>query len=82
MLITESPTFTVARDEQLENANGPISVTALGIITLVRAEPQNAYPSIFVTDSGIMTSVRLEQLLKAPQSILVTDSGIVIDSKD
>ena len=41
-------------------------------------QPPKAYPSMLVTDSGIVTLVNPVQFLKASYPILVTELGIVM----
>ena len=56
----------------LPNAELPIVVTELGIITVSNlAEPQNAPPSMVVTPLGIVIEVKSSQSLKALSLIVV-----------
>jgi len=55
------------------NADAPIVVTLLGMVTEVRLlQPSNANPPIDVTLLGMLTVVRLLQYLKADTPIDVT----------
>src|SRR5437016_3308673 len=68
---------TLTRLVQLENAPLPTVVTLLGIVTLVRAVPSNAWEPRLVTLLPIEAVVRLLQTAKAPFPTLVTLLGIV-----
>ena len=62
----------------LENAESPIVVTLLPIVTLLRlSQPENAESLITVTLSGIVTFARLSQPENAEPPITVTLSGVV-----
>lgn len=66
---------------QLPNASLPISVTLLGIVTLVRPQHErNAESPTVVTFSGIDRFVRLLQFENADGPMLTTLSGIEIPS--
>ena len=63
----------LVRDLQKENAQSPMEVTELGMVTLVRDEQTgNALSPMEVTELGMVTLVRDEQLENALFPMAVT----------
>ena len=60
------------------NAILPIYINPSGRLSY-HAVPLNASALIEITDSGIVTEVRLLQLENAPESIVVTEFGIITE---
>ena len=74
----DSPRYTVESLEQDENAESPMLVTLLGIVTLVNElQPENANGPMLVTLLGIVTHVNELQIQNAACTMLVTLLGIV-----
>ena len=71
---------TVVRDSQVSNTPSANDVTPEGMVISVRAQPENADPSIDVKQEGFSNSTlaRLLQLLNAHQPIDWTLDGMVI----
>ena len=74
--------LTSTKFVHLENAQRPILVTELGIVTEVKfVHSENAQSHITVTELGIVTEVKLVHLENASLPITVTELGIVTEVK-
>ncbi len=69
------------RRMQPENAESPIVVTLLGMVTEVKEQPKKAKYPMFFTLSGMLTEVKFKQSRNAYSFMLFTLLGISIEVK-
>ena len=78
--LLSTATITDDSPEQPENAESPILVTELPMVTDVRLlQPENASSPILVTELGMVMDIRLLQPENAYFPILVTELGMATD---
>ena len=75
--------ITVDRDSQRSNAQSPMILTELPMVTEVReVQKENAEDPMDMTESGMITEVREVQSWNAQSSMNLTESGMVTEVRE